>query len=87
MGSKGSSRCGAVEMNRTSIHEDAGSILGLSHQVKGSRMAVSCAIGRRLGSDPMLLRLWCRPAAAVPIQPLALELPYAVSAALKKNKI
>ena len=28
--------------------------------------------------DPALLWLWCRPAAAVLIQPLAWELPYAV---------
>ena len=32
----------------------------------------------------MLLWLWCRPAAAAPIQPLAWELPYATCAALKK---
>ena len=34
----------------------------------------------------MLLWLWCRPAAAAPIPSLALELPYATSAALKKRK-
>ena len=34
----------------------------------------------------MLLWLWCRPAAAAPIQPLAWELPYATGAALKKKK-
>ena len=39
------------------------------------------------GSDPMLLWLWCRLAAAVPSQPLAWELPYAVGAALEKTKI
>ena len=45
----------------------------------------SCA-GCRLGSDPMLLWLWYRPAATAPIQPLAWELPYAESAALKRQK-
>ena len=31
--------------------------------------------------------LWCRPAAVAVIQPLALELPYAVGATLKSKKI
>ena len=30
--------------------------------------------------------LWCRPAAAAPIQPLAWKLPYVAGAALKKKK-
>ena len=34
----------------------------------------------------MLLWLWCRPAAAAPIQPLAWELLCAIGAALKKKK-
>ena len=34
----------------------------------------------------MLLWLWYRPAAAAPIQPLAWELPYAESVALKRHK-
>ena len=33
----------------------------------------------------MLLRLWCRLAAIVPIRPLAWKLPYAAGAALKKS--
>ena len=38
--------------------------------------------------DLALLWLWCRPAAAAPIQPLAWEFPHAASTALKsKNKI
>ena len=34
--------------------------------------------------DPALLWLWCRPAAAALIQPLAWELPYAIGAAVKR---
>ena len=35
--------------------------------------------------DPLLLWLWCRPAAVAPIRPLAWELARATSAALKKQ--
>ena len=47
---------------------------------------MSCGVGRRLSSDPELLWLWRRPAAAALIQPLAWELPCATDAALKKDK-
>jgi len=36
--------------------------------------------------DPTLLWLWRRPAAVVPIGPLAWEPPYAAGAALKSQK-
>ena len=49
-------------------------------------VAVSCGIGHRFGLDPMLLQLWCRPAATAPIQLLDWELPYATGAALKRQK-
>jgi len=49
-------------------------------------MAVNCGIGHRCGLDPALLWLWCRPAGAAPIRPLAWEPPYASSAALKKRQ-
>ena len=47
---------------------------------------MSCGIGRRDGSDPTLLWLWRRPAAAAQIRPLTWEPPYAVGAALEKIK-
>ena len=40
----------------------------------------------RHGSDPTLLWLWHRPAATTLIQPVAWELAYAASAALKRKK-
>ena len=49
---------------------------------------MSCGVGRRYSSDPQLLWLWYRLAAAALIQSLAWELLYASGAALKsKNKI
>ena len=47
---------------------------------------MSCGVGHRCGSDLVLLWLWCRPAVAAPIGPLARELPYATGAALKSKK-
>ena len=48
---------------------------------------MSCGnVGRRRGSDPTLLWLWCRPAATAPIRPLAWEPPYAAGVALEKTK-
>ena len=47
---------------------------------------MSCGVGHRNGSDPVLLWLWCRPAVTAWIRPLAWESPYAVGAALKGQK-
>ena len=52
----------------------------------GSRVAVSCGVGRRQGLDLALLWLWCRLAATAPIWPLAWELPCAMGVAQKKEK-
>ena len=71
--------------NLTSIYEDAGSNPDLAQRVRGCDADQSCGVACRCGSDLALLWLWCRPAAAAPIQPLAWELPYA-TALKKKNK-
>ena len=47
---------------------------------------MSFGVGRRRGSDPMLLWLWCRPTATALIRPLDWESPSATGAALKKTK-
>ena len=51
---------------------------------------MSCGVGCRSSSDPVLLWLWRKPVAIAPIRPLAWEPPYATNAALngkeKKKK-
>ena len=47
---------------------------------------MSYDVGHRQSSDPKLLWLWYRPAAIVPILPLAREPPYTASVALKRKK-
>ena len=53
--------------NLTSIREDTSSIPGLTQWAEGSGVAVSCGVGRRRGSDQVLLWVWGRPASAAPI--------------------
>ena len=45
---------------------------------------MGCGVGRRCGSDPMLL--WHRPAAIPLIRPLVWEPPYAAGVALRRQK-
>ena len=47
---------------------------------------MSCGVGHRRGLDPALLWLWHRLAALALIRPLVWEPPYAVGAALEKDK-
>ena len=47
---------------------------------------MSCGVGRRCGSDPVLLWLWCSLAATAPIRPLAWEPPYSMGVTLDKKK-
>ena len=47
---------------------------------------MSCGVGHRRGSDPVLLWLWWRLEAIALIQPVAWEPPYAVGAALEKKE-
>ena len=65
-----SSPSGSAVTNPAGIHEDSGSIPGLTQWFK----------------DPVLLWLWCRLAVATLIRPLAWKLPYAEDVALKRPK-
>ena len=47
---------------------------------------MTCGVGCRLGLDPELLWLCCRPVVTAPIQPLAWEPPYAAGAAQETAK-
>ena len=72
--------------NPTRNHEVAGSVPALAQWVKQSGVAVSCGVGWRRGSDPELLWLWHRLAAAALIQHLTWELSYATGVALQRQK-
>ena len=79
--------CGSVEMNPTNIHEDARLMLGLSQWVKDQVLPRTELQGRlQIHLGPLLLWLWCRPAAVAPVRPLGWELPYVTGAAIKRKK-
>ena len=54
--------------------------------LSGLSIAVSCGVGHRHSSDPMLLWLWRRLAATALIRPLTWEPAYDTGAALKRQK-
>ena len=70
--------------NPTRSDEIVGSIPGLTQWVKNLVLLLSCDVGCRRGSDPMLP--WCRLVATAPIRPLAWEPPYATGLGLEKTK-
>ena len=47
---------------------------------------MSCGVGQRQGSEPKLLWLWHRPAAAALTGPLVWEPPYVQGTALERPK-
>ena len=53
---------------------------------QGSGVAASCRVGCRCSLDSLLPWLWCKPAAAALIRPLAQEIPYAADVAVIKRK-
>ena len=57
-----------------------------SRRGTGSRVAVSCGVGRRPGSDPALLWLWRRLAATAPIQSPSLGTSVCCRCGPKKKK-
>ena len=81
-----SSYCGAVETNLTRNHEVVGLFPGLAQWVKDPGLPYRCLRRSQTRLDLLLLWLWYRPAAVVPIRPLAWELPYTAGVAIRSKK-
>ena len=74
-------------MNLRSSHRGSAGFDPWPYSVsEGSSVALRCGVGHRYGLDPALLWLWCRLAAAAPIQSLAWKPPYTTGVALKRQK-
>ena len=69
----------------SAVSEDAVSIPGSLSRLR-IQHCHSCGVSCRRGSDPELLWMWHRLAAAALIQPLAWECPHAMAVAIKKTK-
>ena len=77
----------AQRLTNLTNHEAEGLIPALAQCVKDRlRIAVSCGVGHRGGSDPALLWLWLRLVSTALIRPLAWEPPYAVGSDPRKGK-
>ena len=68
------------------LPEDVGFILGFGQWFKDPVLPQAAAEVIDVTQIQCWPRLWCRPAAAAPIQPLVLELPYATGSSLKRKK-
>ena len=66
-----------------SVHEDADLIPGLTQWIKNLVLLQTVA---QVTSEVRIWHCYCRPAAEAPIWPLAWEIPYAESEAIKRKK-
>ena len=62
-------------------------VRSLASVVWGSGIAMSCGVGRGHGLDPMLLWLWCRPAAVALMRPPSLGTSMCHGCGPKKKKL